>query len=352
MPVKLGIIGYGVIGRLHMEAACKSPLVDVVAVADLIEDRGREAAGKYGIKKVYREGGDLIRDRDVEAVVLAFPAATRTKYALKALARGKHVLTEKPVAMNAGEIRRMIKARGDRVVACCSSRYQFLPSTDAARQFVASGALGELRSVHCRVFSAAGPKPQGTPPTWRLRKSENGGGILMNWGCYDLDFLLSITGWSLRPQLVLGQTWTIPPQLAGNAAPDSDAETHLAALVRCDGGVAVTYERGEYMAVKSESSWQIIGAQGSLRLTMVPAAGKKVYFDSAGAELGMQSRAIWEGDEDAQWDLVHGGPVNDFAGAILDRRAPRTGLEQALMVQQISDAIYASALKGKAVTLK
>ena len=352
MPVKLGIIGYGVIGRLHMEAACKSPLVDVVAVADLIEDRGREAAGKYGIKKVYREGGDLIRDRDVEAVVLTFPAATRTKYALKALARGKHVLTEKPVAMNAGEIRRMIKARGDRVVACCSSRYQFLPSAEAARKFFASGALGALRSVHCRVFSAAGSKPQSAPPTWRLRKAENGGGILMNWGCYDLDYLLSITGWTLRPRLVLGQTWTIPPQLAENAAPGSDAETHLAALIRCDGDAAITYERGEYMAVQSESSWQIIGSGGSLRLTMGPAARKMIHFDSAGAEKGMQSRVIWEGDEEPQWDLVHGGPVNDFAGAILDKRAPRTGLEQALLIQGISDAIYASALKGKAVAVK
>ena len=352
MPVKLGIIGYGVIGRHHMEAATKSPLIDVVAVADLIKDRGREAAEKYGIKKVYREGSALIRDPNVEAVVLAFPAATRTKYALKALALGKHVLTEKPVAMNAREIHRIIKARGDRVVACCCSRYEFLPSVDAIKQFVASGALGPLRNVHCRVFVAAGPKPQTTPPTWRLIKAENGGGILMNWGCYDLDYLLSITGWSLRPRLALAQTWTIPPQLAGNAAPGSDAETHLAALIRCDGDVVITYERGEYMAAQSEASWQIIGTQGSLRLTMGPTADKKIYFDSANAEQGVQSKIIWEGQEDTLTHLVHSGPVTDFAGAILEHRAPKTGMEQALMVQQISDAIYASSVKGKAVIVK
>lgn len=352
MPVKLGIIGYGVIGRHHMAAAAKSSDVEVVAVADLFEERAREAAGTYGIKKVYRQGRDLIRDPDVEAVVLAFPAATRTKYALQSLARGKHVLTEKPVAMNAREVQKLIKARNGLVVSCCCARYQFLPSTTAATQFVASGALGKLRAIHCRVLVPAGPKPQTAPPTWRLIKAENGGGILMNWGCYDLDFLLSVTGWSLRPRLVLAQIWTIPPQLAGNAAPGSDAETHVAAQIRCDDDIAITYERGEYMAAQEESSWQIIGTRGSLCLTMGPAANKKICFDSASADQGMQSKTIWEGQEDTLWHLVHEGPVNDFAQSILGHRAPKTGLEQALVIQQISDAIYTSSAKRKAIAIK
>ncbi|MBU4200051.1 MAG: Gfo/Idh/MocA family oxidoreductase [Verrucomicrobia bacterium] len=348
-PVKLGIIGCGVIGKQHLAAAVKSPAIELVAVADLREDRAHEAAAKYGIKTVYKEGKTLIRDRNVEAVVLAFPAATRTKLALQAFARGRHVLTEKPVAMNAREVLRMIRARGDRVAACCCSRYQFFPSTAAATEFVASGALGSLRTVHSRVFFAAGPKPQASPPDWRLIKSLNGGGILMNWGCYDLNFLLGITGWALRPRLVLSQTWPIPPQLAGNAAPGSDAETHFTALIRCDDGIVITFERGEYMNIQPEESWQIIGTQGALKLTMVHAPEKKIVFDSATAEKGVQSTTIWEGKEE---NTLHSGPIIDFAEAIRDHRPPKTGLEQALIVQQVSDAIYVSALKGKAIAIK
>jgi len=125
-PVKLGVVGCGVIGPTHMAAAVSSPLLELVAVADLIDERAQAAASKYGAAKVYREGADLIADLDIEAVVLAFPAKGRTELGLLALANGKHLLTEKPVAMNAHEVKQLIAAQGDLKAACCSSRYRFV----------------------------------------------------------------------------------------------------------------------------------------------------------------------------------------------------------------------------------
>ena len=97
-PVKLGVIGCGVMGPRHAEVAHASPLLECVAVADLIDERAQAVAAKVGGAKVYREGNDLLEDPKVEAVVLALPAYARTELALTAFANGKHVLTEKPVS--------------------------------------------------------------------------------------------------------------------------------------------------------------------------------------------------------------------------------------------------------------
>jgi predicted dehydrogenase len=349
-PVSVGVIGCGVIGHSHARAASEAPHVKLVAVADLIEERALEMADRYGVPRRYREGLDLLDDPSVEAVVLALPANGRKALALKAFGRGIHVLTEKPVAMNAGDLEEMISARGLVVAACCSSRYRLLPSAELVTRFIATGALGDLRVVHCRAISAAGLPPTSPPPTWRLRRRENGGGILMNWGCYDLDFLLGITGWSLTPRLVLGQTWRLAPHLAERAAPDSDAETHVSALIRCEGGAVISYERAEFAAAQTENAWKIVGSRGALHLRMIADGEKRIAYDSSESTTGMTPQVLWEGMEDPE--PLHVGPVRDFAAAIREGRPPKTTLEQALIVQKISDAIYASANRGMAVAIR
>ncbi len=351
-PVRLGVIGCGVIGQNHLRAATESPLLDVVAVADFREDAAREAADKFHINTVYADGSALIDAPDVEAVVLATPTAGRTKLALQAFARGRHVLIEKPVAMNVGEVRRMIKARGNLTAACCSSRQRFLEGAGVAADFIADGALGRLRVVRCRRIVPAGEPPQAPPPAWRLSRARNGGGILANWGCYDLDYLLGITGWKLIPRTVFAQTWTIPPKFESHVPAGSDAETHYAVMIRCEGGTVITMERGEYVSACADAAWQIIGTNGALTLTMTPNENepKKIILDEASTENGVVTRTLWEGMEDAR--MAHAGPVTDFAAAIRENRRPKTGLEESLIIQQITDAIYASSEKGASVEIK
>lgn len=347
--VNFGIIGCGVIGRMHARMAVDSPQVNVVAVADVRRAAAQAVAADFKIERVYTKAAELLADPQVEAVVLALPAHARTGLALQAFAQGKHVLTEKPVAMNAAEVRQLLAAQGDLVAGCCSSRFHFLDATRAVTDFIASGALGALRVVRCRAIKPAGPPPQSPPPPWRLNKALNAGGIMANWGCYDLDYLLGITGWTLKPQRVLAQTWTVPAPFAGHVAPDSDAETHLTALIRCAGGITITYERGEYVAAEEENSWQVIGENGSLRLQMIPGPDKTIIFNAADDEKGAVSQVIWAGQDDYQ--ATHAGPMRDFAEAIRLGRPPQTDLERALLIQQITDAIYASAERGEAVQI-
>lgn len=348
-PVRLGIIGCGIIGRTHARMAAASPLLAPVAVADIREEVAQNVAAEFGVPRAYNSVGDLLADSDVEAVVLALPTAGRVEVALQALSAGKHVLVEKPVGMNADEVRRMIAARGDRVAACCSSRMRGLPSAAAATDFISTGALGALRVVRCRALKGAGEPPTNPPPPWRLRRALNGGGITMNWGCYDLDYLLGITGWSLRPRTALAQMWGVPPAFSAYAAPDSDAETHITALITCDDGIVLHFERAEFVAAATDEAWQILGDRGSLRLHMTPQTGKTLLHDEA-TPRGVVTHQIWQGDE--TWGMDHAGVLDDFALAVRGERAPRTSLEHALVVQQITDAMYRSASTGMAVTVE
>lgn len=347
--LRIGVAGCGVMGLRHLQSAADVPLTEPVAAADLDAGRLREAAEKFGLARTYTSGDELVRDGQIDAVVLAFPTAGRTELALKALAAGKHVLLEKPVAMNSGEVRRMMAVRGDRVVACCSCRYRFYPHTQAAAEVVASGALGTLRLLRARSLDACGPRPETPRPDWRLKKALNGGGYLVNWGCYDLDYLMTLTGWSLRPETVLAQTWPVPQVFASHVAPGSDAETYYAALVRCAGGTVISLERGEYMPSAGDNAWQIIGDRGSLRLHMTPHKGKQVIHDRATEAGGVSSTVVWQGDEG--WGDCRNEPMRDFAEAALHGRRPATDLERSLILQQMTDAVYASAESGDAVRM-
>lgn len=348
-PVRLGIIGCGVIGSNHIRSAKEVPeLIDLVAISDLREEVLKDTAEKNEIPKTFTEGDALLEDDDIEAVTLAMPAHLRTALGLKAFANGKHVLTEKPVAMNASEVQQLIDARGELVGACCSSRMRFSRAADAVTEIIRCGELGPIRSVHCRAAFPAQSKPEAPPPAWRLNRSLNGGGILMNWGCYDLDYLLGLCDWQLEPQKVFAQTWPVAPHLEGNVAPGSDAETHYNALIRCKGGTVLSLERGEHMALDGEGSWQIVGTRGSLRLLMT-GRNQTVWHDRADAAEGLQSVKIYDAEEESGYHLR--GPVQDFCVAIRESRAPKTTLEQALVVQKISDGIYKSAESGEAVEI-
>ncbi len=348
-PVKLGVIGCGVIGNVHLAAAAASPLVEIAAIADIRAEASGPAAGKFGIERVHGEGAELLDDPTVEAVVLAMPTCHRLRLALLAFAAGKHVLTEKPVAMNAGDVRRMIEARGDLVSGCCSARFRFMDSARAATDFIAGGALGDLRVVRCRAVVRAVEPPATTPPDWRLTRALNGGGILVNWGCYDLDYLLGLTGWRLKPRTVLAQCWTVPRAFEPWIAPGSDAETHFAALVLCEGGTAITFERAEYCPAEAHGAWEIIGEKGSLTLHMLAGSGKRLVFHEGTTDRGTVEHTVWEGDDGGA--ATSSGPVEDFAAAIREGRSPMTSLEHALVVQQITDAIYGSAQSGRAVEI-
>ena len=346
--VKIGIAGCGVIGKKALNMIKELDDVEVTAVADLRSDLVEATAKEFEVDKFYTSGEELFDDDNVEAVILSLPANARTKLALQAFKKGKHVLTEKPVAMNSGEVEQMIAAQGDLVGACCSSRFSFVGSSQMARRIVAEGTLGDIRLIRTRVIYPAKP-PRKPPPPWRLKKSFNGGGVLMNLGSYNLDSIWSVSGWSLKPESVLAQIWSLPDEFAEYAAPDSDAETHCVALIRCSDGITISFEYGEMVCGRSEGAYDFIGTKASLHLPPMPGKNEKIIQVDAVKDQGAVEKILWQGDE--TWDTGHSGVIRDFAEAVRGEHEPATSLKRSLLIQKITDAIYASAEKGREIVI-
>lgn len=347
--LRLGVIGCGVIGHQHLRAAQECCDVETVALADVDESVANASALEFGVETTYFDATSLLRDPGVDMVILALPAGVRTAVALEALAHGKHTLLEKPVAMNAAEVQHIIDVKGDLVVACGSARFRLGESASIATELLATGAIGELRIVRSRGVVPARAPSTTLPPVWRLSRSLNGGGIMMNWGSYDLDYLLGLTCWSLVPARVLARTWSVPPHLSSQVAAGSDAETAATALVTCRDGTAITVDRAEYTAAVPEDVKEFIGSAGSLRLAMGPGTSKSITLRHSTATKGVVEETVWTGDE--SHSTYHQGLLDDFAAAVRSHRQPATSIEHAWVVARITDAIYASADTESAVEI-
>ena len=336
-------------GQNHLRAAMDSEHLVVEAVADTQVEIARATAATYDIRLIFSSAEDMIRCPHVDAVVFATPTMGRAAMAIEALLNGKHVLVEKPAGMDADEVRGMIASQGDRVAACCSSRFRFLESASVVENTLQQKTLGAIRVVRARAISSYGPPPDTPPPAWRLSRKMNGGGILMNWGVYDLDYLLGLLRWSVTPDVVIAQTWDPGDGFEDYVAPDSDAESHYTAFIRCREGTVISLERGEFVSMCSNNAWDIVGDRAALRFNMVPEGRNRVYFDKGVPGKGLMENLLWEGEDDPE--ATQQGPLNDFAQAILKNRPPKTPLDKALIVQQVCDAIYLSARQNRAVTV-
>jgi len=348
-PVKMGVIGCGVIGNHHVNDATKSPLAELVAVADIIEERAKTMAEKYSVPTYYTNEDDMLNDDRIEAVALAMPAGVRIPVAYKALEKGKHIINEKPAASNCAEIEKMISMRGALVVAGCSPRNAFTGHAEAARKCVEAGTLGKLRSVRFRAILSTPANPSENPPPWRESMKLNGGGILVNWSCYDLDYMMQIVGWQLKPRVLLAKYWRIADKMSAYVAPGSDADSHYSAFITCDDDIVLTMERGEFTSASTDQAWEIIGEEGTLHLPMRPQQVKPnaVILDKFVPGKGIVSEPIWQEGDESPSD----GVLENFVHAVREGKKLKTTLEQALVMQKITDAIYESTRTGQAITI-
>jgi predicted dehydrogenase len=346
--LNLALIGCGVIAQFHLRALAKMKTARAAVVCDLRAEVAQKTATEFNVPRWTVDADEVFADPAIDGVILALPACARTELALKALKHGKHVLTEKPVAMNAAEVRTMIAAQGDRVGACCSSRYRSFESARTANAFIRAGGLGKIRTITCRAATKPSDLPNPNPPVWRLRRDLNGGGIFVNWGCYDVDYLLGLVDFKLTPQFALARTWQTPEPFSAYAAKGSDAETHIVGLVTFAEGCVLNYERAEFSSLPANSVWQICGDRGALDLQMIKAKTANVVLTEPNPGTGTRTRVLWEGDE-SESSAEHDGVVLDFANAILEKRPPMTSLQDALLFARIADAFYASADTGQPV---
>jgi len=157
----------------------KSPLVDIRGIASRSRERASEAARDLGLQKAYGSYEELLADREIEAVYIPLPNHMHAEWVKKAADAGKHVLCEKPFAMDAKEAEQAIRhAERKGVLVMEAFMYRFHPQWKRAREIVRSGEIGEVQSVNT-IFSY-----MLTDPTNIRNVLAAGGGGIPDIGCY------------------------------------------------------------------------------------------------------------------------------------------------------------------------
>ena len=158
--IKVGVIGLGMIGPIHIEALRRLGFIDVVALADNNEEVAQKKAAELCIDKVYSDFNDLINDPEVESVHICTPNSLHYPMAKAVIAAGKHVVCDKPLAISSeqgAELIQLAKEKG--VVAAMNFNMRRYPLIEQVRQMIANGDLGEIFR-HQRLLSA-GLAPEG-----------------------------------------------------------------------------------------------------------------------------------------------------------------------------------------------
>ena len=184
-PLRIGILGCANIARQFSRDVAASPAVRVVAVASRKAETAAAFAAQQGIGRHHGSYEALLADADVDAIYLPLPNTMHAEWAIAAAAHGKHVLCEKPLALNEAEARSMFEAaRLHGVMLLESYPYYFQPQTGRLVALLHSGAIGAVRSVQ----SSFGFMLPSAPGNIRLNP-ELGGGALLDAGSYALSII-------------------------------------------------------------------------------------------------------------------------------------------------------------------
>jgi len=188
--INLGLIGLGFIGKYHIKNCSKLDSANLVAVADLSK-KALRLAKSMGVKRTFTDYHELLKEKDIDAVVISLPTHLHEPCATSAAEAGKHVFLEKPLARNPEEGKKILSAvTKNGVKLMVGYPLKFSSEFIDLKNKIDSGVLGEIQTAHA-VNIASGPfmhrADSGAPrpvPDWWFNKDLTGGGALIDLGSH------------------------------------------------------------------------------------------------------------------------------------------------------------------------
>lgn len=326
--LRWGVLSTANIGRAAVIPAIKaSGNGRLVAVASRNAERAEAFASKNGIPEAYGTYEEMLEDPELDALYIPLPNSGHCEWTVKALAAGKHVLCEKPLALNAAECREMGEA-ADRhgVVLMEAFMYRFHPRTERVIQMVRDGVIGPLRSIRASF-------------SFRLRTRENirldpdlGGGALMDVGCYCVNVIRTLVG-----------TEPVEVQAFANWG-DTGVDEEMVGTLRFADGLLAQFDCA--LTLERREQYQVAGPDGHLDIAsaFLPGAERTAIAEHRGRD-GVTEHPIGGADE---YQLM----VEHFADSVLHGTPVRYSPEEASANMRVIEALYRSARdEGKPTTV-
>ncbi len=332
--LRVGVVGTGAIAQIvHLPLLKQIDSVRVEGLCDLDHSKARALAERLGIPRVFRKAEQLFACDEVDAVVVCSPSHRHEEHAIAALAAGKHVLVERPLALTGKGAMAVCRAadRADRVlVVAYNNRYR--PEVRGLHSFIQAGELGDIFSVHGTWFNR---KVRPKRPTWRHRKDLAGGGAFMDLGVQVLDLCLWLVDY---PDVERVFSHMHP-------AEGFDVEDSASALMQLSGGSTLSVQ----------VTWSMLGERDRHHVRVFGSAGTattyplKVYKEVEHGTLDVTPQ-ITPGQENS-YTASYREELRAFAAAALGRaERPPLPREQVSLMRAVN-AVYASAEKAREVRL-
>jgi predicted dehydrogenase len=340
--VRVGVVGLGM-GHGHVKSFREHPQAEVVALCDLDEKRLEANCKEFGIGKAYRDADKMFGDSELDAVCIATPNKFHAPLTIKALSAGKHVLCEKPMAMNEVEARQMkaaaVKAKRNLMI---NFSYRFSQMSYALKHQVDSGALGDIYYGRTVWHRRRGMPGFGG---WFGNKELSGGGPLIDLGVHRLDLALWLMGFP-EPVSVSGSAYnhlgTARAKAEGKVYSVEDLAT---ALIRFSNGATLILE----------ASWALnIGENEHMVTTLCGTKGGLVQRNTDGgysfaAEMFTEDDGFLFTKKLDRSTKPVPPSCHDFINSIVEKRAPVATADQGITVMRLLDAVYESARIGREI---
>ncbi|MFF5790646.1 Gfo/Idh/MocA family protein [Paeniglutamicibacter sp. NPDC012692] len=379
--LRVAMIGAGFMGAAHSQGWRVAPRFfelhahpEMALLVGRNQNRTAAAAQKWGWGEISTDWREAIQRDDIDIVDIVTPGDSHAEIAIAALAAGKHVLCEKPLANTVEEAKAMAvaaaRAAARGIYAMVGFTYRRVPAATLARDLVAQGRLGEIRQVRASYLQDWLVDENG-PLSWRLQKDRAGSGALGDIGAHAVDLAQYITGSSLSS--VSGTLETIVAErpvlaessgLSGTAGLERGAVTvddlslftgRFGAAGTARGFLgsfeATRFSTGRKNALRIEVS----GSKGALGFDL-ERLNELQFFDAtaAGHTQGFSTILVTEPGHpyvDAWWPAGHmlgyehgfSHQARDFIQAIAAGTQPTPSFADGLQVQQVLDAVERSA---------
>ena len=339
-----GVIGLGM-GTHHIRCFMNSR-ANVYAVCDLDEARLAKAKAEFNIPHTFTSIDEMLELKELDLVSVALPNYLHCPVSIKALQAGKHVMCEKPMAMNAREGRKMAlatKQSGKMFMMHFNSR--FSNEAQVLKEYADSGILGDVYYARTVWNRRRGMPGLGG---WFTTKKLSGGGPLIDLGVHRLDLALWLMG-NPGATSVSGFTHDkLAQDLACAAGKTTDIEDFAAGFVRLDNGAVLALE----------ASWATNTEKGEEMTTTILGTKGSLYQGNQGEGYSMEAK-VFVSRHGCVEVISPKGYVPKYASAqqhfvdcIIDNKQPLATAEHGVRVMEILDALYESAMKGKEVKVQ
>ncbi|MBM7570306.1 putative dehydrogenase [Aquibacillus albus] len=371
--IRIGMIGYQFMGKAHSHAYRDLPFYfdpKLKPVLKVVSGRNEsavsEAAEKMGWESYELDWRKVIERDDIDVVDIVTPNHTHAEIAIAAAEAGKHIITEKPLALTLDEARQMYEAvKKNKVKHMICHNYRFAPAVQVAKKLIEDGRIGKIYHFRANYLQDFIMDPE-FPLVWRLKKEVSGSGSLGDIGAHSIDLARFLVG---EFDEVVGTMETFIKErpigeMAGGLSAKSDKSTlgevtvddAVTFIARFESGTLGTFEATRFAGGnRNKNKFEINGEKGSIRWDMENMNNLEVYI--ADDEPGLQGFRLINCTEEvhpyagAYWPpghiigyehtFIH--LIYEFFNGIADNQQPAPNFEDGVKNQQVLTAIEESS---------